>query len=203
MYFQLTPAEQAGLAHKIALILFNDGYAGLQLVEGGKANLCLLTSRARLKRLQGKWPAVLAELCAESPYLAGILQGAVELLAQPLTIYRVPYGFIHHPSAADPAQIFRLGDQAGVIPSFTGDGMAIALHSAALAAMCAQNGDGALAYHRRLAGDISGQIKRAGFLYRAASAPALQRAAFGLMQALPASLRLAARLTRVPIKSRI
>jgi flavin-dependent dehydrogenase len=203
MYFRLTSAKQAALAHKIALILFPDGYAGLQFVEGGQANLCLLTGRARLQRCQGKWPALLAELCEESPYLAAILDGAEELLAQPLTIYRVPYGFIHRPVAADPAQLFRLGDQAGVIPSFTGDGMAIALHSAALAVACAQDGAGALAYHRRLAADISGQIWRAGFLYRMASAPALQAAAFGVMGMFPASLRLAANMTRVPIKSRL
>lgn len=203
MYFRLAADQQARLAHKIALVLFHDGYAGLQMVEDGKANLCLLTGRARLKRLENKWPALLAELCGESDYLAGMLAGAAELLAQPLTIYRVPYGFIHKARAADPAGVFRLGDQAGVIPSFTGDGMAIALHSAALAAGCLRRGEPALVYHERLARDISGQIRRAGLLYRAASAPRLQGAAFSLMQAVPASLALAAKLTRVPIKSRL
>lgn len=203
MYFRLKTHQQAMLAHKIELILFTDGYAGLQLVEGDKANLCLLTGRARLKRLENKWPALLEELCTESPYLAQMLQGAAPLLPQPLTIYRVPYGFIHRANAADPTELFRLGDQAGVIPSFTGDGMAIALHSAALAVACAQAGDSAFEYHRRLAGDVSGQIRRAGWLYRAASAPGLQAAAFAFLQAVPASLAVAANLTRVPIKSRI
>lgn len=203
MYFRLAADQQARLAHKIALVLFHDGYAGLQMVEGGKANLCLLTSRERLKRLENQWPAVLAALCDESAYLARMLDGAVALLAQPLTIYRVPYGFIHRASPTDAAGVYRLGDQAGVIPSFTGDGMAIALHSAALAAACLRQGEASGAYHRRLAGDISGQIRRAELLYRAASAPGLQAAAFAFMQAAPASLALAARLTRVPIKSRI
>jgi flavin-dependent dehydrogenase len=203
MYFQLTPASEAALAHKIALILFKDGYAGLQMVEGGRANLCLLTSRARLKTAGGKWPVLLAALCDESQYLAEILADATELLAQPLTIYRVPYGFIHRPVAGDSARVFRLGDQAGVIPSFTGDGMAIALHSAAVAVACALAGDGALDYHRRLAGDISQQVWRAGLIYRLASAPRLQPAAFALMRLFPATLRLAAGLTRVPIKSRL
>jgi flavin-dependent dehydrogenase len=203
MYFQLTPPQQAALAHKIALILFADGYAGLQLVENGTANLCLLIGRARLKRLDGKWPALLAQLCGQSPYLAGVLAGATELLPQPLTIARVPYGFIHRPKEGDSEHILRLGDQAGVIPSFTGDGMAIALHSAALAASCAQANTGASAYHRRLARDISGQIWRAGFLYRLASAPRLQPAIFRLMQIFPATLRIAARFTRVPAASRL
>jgi flavin-dependent dehydrogenase len=203
MYFRLTPQSRAELAHKIALILFNDGYAGLQMVEDHQANLCLLTSRTRLQQLGGKWQALLMDLCCDSPYLARILAGAEELLAQPLTIYRVPYGYIHRPAATDPAHIFRLGDQAGVIPSFTGDGMAIALHSAALAVDMFTKGGDASTYHRRLSGDISGQIKRAGWLYGLASSPYLQRFIFSGMQMFPASLRMAARLTRVPVKSRM
>jgi flavin-dependent dehydrogenase len=203
MYFRLTPQNQAALAHKIALILFNDGYAGLQLVEGEQANLCLLTSRTRLQQLGGKWPALLMDLCCDSPYLAHLLAGAEELLLQPLSIYRVPYGYIHRPAASDPPHIFRLGDQAGVIPSFTGDGMAIALHSAALAVNMFTSGSGASAFHRRLSEDISGQINRAGWLYRLASMPNLQGLIFGGMQMFPASLRMAARLTRVPVKSRL
>ncbi|MDR3521857.1 MAG: FAD-dependent monooxygenase [Acidocella sp.] len=203
MYFRLTPQNQAALAHKIALILFNDGYAGLQMVEDHQANLCLLTSRTRLQQLGGKWQALLMDLCCDSPYLARILAGAEELLAQPLTIYRVPYGYIHRPAATDSAHIFRLGDQAGVIPSFTGDGMAIALHSAALAVDMFTRGGDASAYHRRLSGDISGQIKRAGWLYGLASSPYLQRLIFSGMQMFPASLRMAARLTRVPVKSQL
>jgi len=203
MYFRLPAENQAALAHKIALILFADGYAGLQLVEGGMANLCLLTGRARLKQCQGKWPALLAQLCGESPYLAKSLQGAEEVLAQPLSIYRVPYGFIHRTGPNDSERIFRLGDQAAVIPSFTGDGMAIALHSAALAVACVAGGMGAVAYHRRLAKDVTGQIWRAGFLYRAASAHRMQAPVFALMRTFPASLRFAASHTRVPAASRL
>ncbi|HQT65268.1 MAG: hypothetical protein B7Z75_01095 [Acidocella sp. 20-57-95] len=203
MYFQLSNPAQAALAGKIALILFKDGYAGLQMVEHDQANLCLLTSRARVQKTAGKWPALLADLCLDSPYLARILPGATELLDQPLTIYRVPYGYIHHPLAADHPDIFRLGDQAGVIPSFTGDGMAIALHSAARAASMFLAGETAAAYHQRLSHDITSQIHRAGWLYRAASAPLSQGVLFKLMQAWPASLQLAARLTRVPPRARL
>ncbi|MDE8349573.1 MAG: NAD(P)-binding protein [Acidocella sp.] len=203
MYFRLTPQSQAALTHKIALILFDDGYAGLQMVEDHQANLCLLTSRARLQQLGGKWQALLAYLCGANPYLARMLAGAEELLAQPLTIYRVPYGYIHRPNAHDPAGIFRLGDQAGVIPSFTGDGMAIALHSAALAVNMFTLGNDANTYHRRLSGEISGQIKRAGWLYWLATAPHLQRVIFRGMRIFPTSLQMAARMTRVPARFRL
>ncbi len=203
MYFQLTPAAQASLAGKIALILFKDGYAGLQMVENNQANLCLLTSRARVQKNASKWSCLLADLCLDSPYLMGLLAGATALLAQPLTIYRVPYGYIHRPLVGDHADIFRLGDQAGVIPSFTGDGMAIALHSAARASHMFLAGVDAASYHQQLAQDISGQIQRAGWLYRAASAPLSQGVLFKLMQAWPTSLQLAARLTRVPPQARV
>jgi flavin-dependent dehydrogenase len=54
--------------------------------------------------------------------------------------------------------LWRLGDQAAVIPSFSGDGMSIALHSAELAANTYLQGAGADAYQRKLAHDVTGQV---------------------------------------------
>jgi flavin-dependent dehydrogenase len=83
-----------------------------------------------------------------------------------------------------------------VIDSFSGDGMSIALHSAARAAAAILSGENAAQYHRRMRRDIAGQIARARFLYRFGRdyTPTLMR----LARAWPGSLRLAARLTRVP-----
>jgi len=203
IYFRLNSQAEDLLHNRIALILFNRGYAGLQLVEGGKANLCLLADRSRLKETPGGWLGLLRSLSEEIPYLSRMLSGAEPLLVKPLTIYRVPYGFIHHPMKSDPAGIFRLGDQAAVIPSFTGDGMAIALHSAAVAVTAYLKGDNAGTYHQRLFRDISGQVGRAGKLYDFARGGATQRALFGLAQLWPGSLRLAAALTRVPVQARL
>jgi flavin-dependent dehydrogenase len=203
MYFRLTSAAEAMLAGKIALILFSQGYAGFQLVEGQKANLCLLTERSYLQNAGGDWLGLLSNLQAQSSYLRHLLTGAEPLLEKPLTIYRVPYGFVHRPSRSDSTQIYRLGDQAAVIPSFTGDGMAIALHSAALAASCFLAGEPASSYHQKLSADISGQIKRAGQLYALARNAITQPAFFGLAKLWPASLGIAASLTRVPIRARI
>ena len=85
----------------------------------------------------------------------------------------MPYGFVHRPAPDDAANCYRLGDQAAVIPSFTGDGMAIALHSAALAARCIVAGEGAEIYHRRLAEQVGAPIRRAGWLDHALSLPFL------------------------------
>ena len=108
----------------------------------------------------------------------------------------MPYGFVHAAARpADPADVYRLGDQAGVIPSFCGDGMAIALHTA-FAAVAAHRPADAAAYHRRLQRHIGGQIGRATALYR------LGRAAPGLLTGIgtlfPAAISWAAHLTRVP-----
>jgi flavin-dependent dehydrogenase len=202
MYFRLGAAARAALAGHITLLLFRGGYAGLQLVETGEANLCLLVDRERLRTSGGKWPSLLDGLCSESRHLANALAGASPTLAQPLTIYRVPYGFVHQAMPGDPPGLFRLGDQAAVIPSFTGDGMSIALHSAALASAMFLRGENAAAYHRRLANDVAAQIGLAGWLYRMAHAPATNRLFFQLARRLPGSLSYAARLTRIPDRAR-
>jgi menaquinone-9 beta-reductase len=129
----LSAAQLAALAGHVDVVMFPDGYAGLQRVENGRVNFCLLTKRARLKRAGGDWGRFLAELLSAERHLCARLYGALPLHPRPLAIYRVPYGFVYMPFAEDASPIFRLGDQVAVIPSFTRDGMSIALHSASMA----------------------------------------------------------------------
>jgi hypothetical protein len=60
-----------------------------------------------------------------------------------------------------------LGDQAAVIPSFTGDGMSIALHSATLAAQMYLAGESADQYHEKLHAHLSRGMGLATALSRA------------------------------------
>ena len=198
MYFVLSPAQSRALAGCVEVMLFADGYAGLQMVEGGQANLCLLTSRARLAAAGGAWPALLADLQRECAHLARRLDAATPVLDQPLAIARVPYGFIHAARRADPPDVFRLGDQAGVIPSFSGDGMSMALHSAHAASAAFLAGQGAYAYHRRFAADIAVQMRVAQAAYRVGRSPLGQTLLMATARLWPGSLRLIAGLTRVP-----
>jgi flavin-dependent dehydrogenase len=195
MHFALDPAEAAELASHVELVLFGAGYAGLQPVEGGVANVSLLIERTAFAQAGESWAGVQALLEAEAPHMRRRLRGARALLDRPVSIFRVPYGYIHAPSRDDEASVFRLGDQAGVIPSFSGDGIAMALHSAFCAVEGVRRGS-ADAYHARLRRDISGQVARAGLLYR------LGRSAPGLVtrvaETLPGAIRWAARLTRIP-----
>ena len=193
MPLALAPSQAAELSGHVEMLLFEKGqYAGLQMVENGRANLCLLV---RAGRATGDWAALIDGLAQDSPHLARRLGGARALLDRPLAVARIPYGFVHRATAADPPHLYRLGDQAGVIPSLCGDGMAIALHSAFAAADCVLHGQDAAAYHRRIRRDIAAQIGRADLLHRCVrAAPA---AAVVGARAWPALVGLAARVTRV------
>jgi len=197
LHFRLAPAQQRELERHVEVMLFPDGYGGLQPVEDGNANLCLLIGPARLRLVGGGWPALLEDLRQTEPHLEARLKGAVALEAQPVSIYRVPYGFVHHEEQERPS-VFRLGDQAGVIPSFTGDGMAIALHSAAVAVQTYLRDQDASEYHRRIRRDIAGQISRAGLLYHFARGGLGQSLVMRLASVWPRGIALAAASTRIP-----
>jgi flavin-dependent dehydrogenase len=202
MYFCLTPAQHDALHGCVEVLMWPDGYGGLQNVEDGRSNLCLLTQQARLHAAGGDWHRLLDDLCRTQPHLARRLRDAAPLLAQPLSIFRVPYGFLHKPGAHDPAGLYRLGDQVAVIPSFTGDGMAIALHSAAVAVACYLQGSSAQVYHRRMRQDFAAQIARAAALYRLGRSAPGQAAMMWVARRYPAALRLATSLTRIPHHAR-
>jgi flavin-dependent dehydrogenase len=197
-YFRLAPARRAALAGHVELILLPGGYAGLELVENGLANLSLLVERETLHRAGGNWEGLLKTLLANVPHLAQRLSGAEATLEAPLTIARIPYGFVHRPAPADSEALYRLGDQAAVIKSFTGDGMSMALHSAALAAACVLSGEGAAEYHRRFAAGIRAQVWRAGALHGLLRSRWAGGAAFASAAIFPRLLSISAALTRVP-----
>ena len=196
-YLRLAPAERAELTGHVELILFRGGYAGLQLVEREAANLCFLVDADRWKRCGGDFAALLADRAAEVPHLARRLAGAVPLLDRPLAISGVPYGFLHRPAKAAPEPFWRLGDQAAVVPSFTGDGMSFALHSARLASAAILTGAGQGGYYRRLGRDLGGALRRATLLQRLSADEAWRARAAGAASLLPAILGLGARWTRL------
>ncbi|MFL1462615.1 NAD(P)/FAD-dependent oxidoreductase [Roseococcus sp. DSY-14] len=179
MHLRLAPGEARALEGHVELhLLPGGGYAGLQLVEDGVANLCWLL-RAGGPQLP-RPPGTL---------LARRLAGAAPLWPRPLAVARVPYGHLHAPEPGE--QVFRLGDQAAVTPSFTGDGMAIALHSAALAAAMVEGG--APAFHAALRRDAGPQLRRAGLLLGMLGPPAVWAA-----RLLPGLLGWGAAWTRLP-----
>jgi menaquinone-9 beta-reductase len=196
-YWRLTPEEAAKLAGHVELILFPGGYAGLQPVEGSRANLCLLVRRSTFTRKYGSWERLLGAMQKACPHLAARLDGAECLIEKPLAIAGLPYGHV----ARESGGVWRLGDQAVVIPSFSGDGMSIALHSANLAAECYLSGEGAQAYQQRLAAHVARQVRRATLLSRALASAGGQRLAVAAAFCVPSVLALGAALTRIPARA--
>jgi flavin-dependent dehydrogenase len=190
MYFR-DAALSRRLAGTVAVTFFDGGYAGLQPVEGGRLNLCLLVDGAHYREL-GSWPALLTRLARE-PALAA-LASAEPLLPRPLAISRVPYG---HLARATDDGLWRLGDQAAVIPSFCGDGMAIALESGRLAAAMLAQGANAADYQRALLTRTRSPVRLAMAALAVARHPLGRLAAMAGLSAIPGGLALLARLTRV------
>jgi menaquinone-9 beta-reductase len=153
-HWQLAPRQAAELEGHVELVLFEGGYAGLQPVEEGRANLCLVVRRGRFLALGRHWGRLLAAMRAESPRLDARLTAARPCGARPLALSAIPYGHVRRRTDG----IWRLGDQAAVIPSFSGDGISIALHSARLAAATFLAGGTPDGYQRRLARDVTVQV---------------------------------------------
>jgi hypothetical protein len=153
------------------------------------ANLCLLLREAP----PGGLAALPARIAPAGSLLAERLRGAFPLWERPLAIARVPYGHLH--GGAEETSVWRLGDQAAVTPSFTGDGMAIALHSGLLAARMLLGGADAPDYHRALREDAGAQLRRA---MRLQVLLRLGRPAVALARMFPGLLTMGARHTRLP-----
>lgn len=197
MYFRLAPDQRRALDGNVELALFPGGYAGLQSVEGERANLCLLVRRGHFSGLENSWDGLLAAIREACPHVATRLCGAEPALVKPLAISSIPYGYVLDASASSDPQPWRLGDQAAVIPSFSGDGMSIALHSARLAARFFLQDEPARAYHATLAEDVRRQIARSTFVSKLLVAPWGQRTAIGAARLAPGVLTGLASLTRI------
>jgi flavin-dependent dehydrogenase len=197
MFFKATPKLRTALAGAVTVTAYDGGYAGLQCVEDERVNLCLLVDTQRFTAVGGTWDGLFAALLRE-PGLA-LLGDAQGLLPRPLTISGVPYGFLAGKSggAAVGPPLWRVGDQAAVIPSFCGDGMAMALHGGRLAADMLAGGASAEAFQGRLHGDVSAQVRLATRLQRVATTRLGRFALIAGLAAVPAGLSLLARWTRV------
>jgi flavin-dependent dehydrogenase len=195
MYFRLSPAQQQKLNGSVELYLFPGGYAGLQLVEDHQANLCLLVTRTSLRHCGNQWPAVLSHLRDSCDLLAQRLDSAKQLLPKPLALSSIPYGMIREGTSPG---LWPLGDQAAVIPSFSGDGISIALHSAQLAADFCSRGKSAMEFVHQLRKELRFSFALTTMLSRLMiAAPALAH----VTRLWPALLGIIATRTRIPTRS--
>jgi len=176
---------RAGLERRVELHLFDGGYAGLAEVEGERINLCLLTTVRALRDCGGAPARLLSQRVMRNPALQRALDGA-----QPCgrwhTVGPLRFG-VRRPVAA--AAVF-VGDAAGTIDPFCGEGMSHALRGAELAlpvALAAVNRGGldaelARAYTSAWIATFAPVTRRVRRLGRLLERPRLVGAALGLLR---------------------
>ena len=119
-------------ADVIALHNFADGYAGISAIEDGKLCFCYLTTRDNL-RAHGSIAALEAAVLAGNPHLRRIFDQAEFLYPQPEVINEISFA----PKQPIEQHVLMCGDAAGLITPLCGNGMAMALHGAALVSAAA------------------------------------------------------------------
>ena len=196
MHWRLNPTQTRVLREIMEVFLFRDGYGGLSLIEGEVANLCLVVRRSGLRKIGG-WSRLVSTLLCENPLLLQRMQGATPMWERPLAISPIPYGYL----AGRSSPIWSAGDQAAVIPSFTGDGMSIALHSASLAAEMFLGGRTADAYQQRLCAQLDRGMSLSTSLSRAMVSRIGRNLAPVAFAVFPSAMKWIASSTRIPQES--
>lgn len=160
--YALGPRAIRRLEDRVHLVLYEGGYLGACLVEGSLATLCWLAEEALMQRTHGRWAAQLGEIAGCSPQLAALLKGARPLFDKPAAVCALPFGWRRRAVIHD--AVYPVGDQLAVIPSFAGDGTALALASGVGAASAVLGGRSAGEFQRTFIARTSAQFRWAGVL---------------------------------------
>jgi flavin-dependent dehydrogenase len=194
MYYRLSAAQAADLADASELTLYAGGYGGVQPVEDGIANFCCVVQRRYFVRAGLRWGGLLTKMQQDCPHLAMRLGDATPLLDKPITVTHIPYGFLRRTTEDG---LYCIGDQAAVIPSFTGDGISIALHTARRAAAAYLASEPAPVFQPKLRSAMLPQMRLAEIAANGLN-NAIARAVLPFcLRVWPGAMRLTASLTRV------
>ena len=115
--------------NQVALHSFEGGYCGLSKTETGAVNLCYLASYENFMKFRDI-NSFNNNVLKLNPFLRAFLEEAAPMWEQPLSIAQV--SFAKKEAVLD--HILFCGDTAGLIHPLCGNGMAMAIHSAKLAA---------------------------------------------------------------------
>jgi flavin-dependent dehydrogenase len=194
MYLRLAPAQAAELAHASELMLYPGGYGGIQPVEDGIANFCCVVQQRFFARAGLTWQSFLEKMQHDCPHLAMRLAGAEPLLAKPIAITHIPYGYIRRDTQPG---LYCIGDQAAVIPSFTGDGISLALHTARCASAAYLANEPAPLFQPRLRNTLRTQMRLAEIAADGLNNPVARAILPFCLRIWPGVMRVTARLTRI------
>ena len=191
-------AEAAALLKGyVDILFFQGGYAGLELVEEGAATLALIVHQRVFKAMDRRFDHLYARLCRENQWAAQLLRGSTWAWGRALSIAKIPYGYVY--GGKGPNGLYRVGDQFAVIPSFSGDGMSIALTSGWRCADALCRGIAQHLYHRALRRAHARQVRLAVALQEMAARRWTQVMTMQLVSRQPWLVRHLARWTRSPL----
>ncbi len=194
MHFACSRRQLRARAKHIDVVLFDGGYAGLQPIEADKVNLCMVIDRRRFAELGKRWHSLLEYLARSCSHLRGFLDEATPCWHAPEAIASIPYGYV----CAEASGIYRLGDQFAVIPSFSGDGISIALHTARFAVKAFLNEERGLEkFHQRARQELRPQMRVATLIGGTIAHPLARRLGFATCKAWPSLVSRMAACTRL------
>ena len=121
--------EGVELPGVIEMHAFPGGYCGLSHVEAGRVNVCWIADEGLLKAAGGDADRMIAQSLCRNPVLADRFNRLRRVSPSFLAISQISFA---RKSLFD-GEVCMIGDTAGLITPLCGDGMAMALQSAALA----------------------------------------------------------------------
>ncbi len=198
--------EQVAMPPQVELFLFPGGYAGINPIEGGRANVCLLLTYDAFNRSGKTVAGAIAMAAARHSLLAQRLAGANAVTGTECAVAPV--------DTQRPAQpwtdVACLGDTAVMIPPLCGDGMAMALSSAELCAPLADaflRGNLSLAgwaeaYSRVWQAEFNRRLRLGRSLQSLLSTPLVGEALVGLGRWLPGLADYMVRATRGDVSAK-
>jgi flavin-dependent dehydrogenase len=195
LQFRLRPEALRALHEVVQIAMFDGGYIGACIVEDELVTLCWVMRPALVRRIGAAWSSQAAYFSAQSERLGDLLADARPEWDKPVAIARIPYGYLRREPIAP--TIFPVGDQLAVIPSFTGDGMAIALYSGIAAAHAVLAADSAALFQQRMIKRLRGQLHWAGAVNLLFESRMLHKVSVMGAAALPGAVTWIAKSTRI------
>ncbi|WP_223826557.1 NAD(P)/FAD-dependent oxidoreductase [Flagellimonas sp. S3867] len=116
-------------ANLVSLHNFEGGYGGLSQIEEGKVNFCYLVKYENFKS-EGDITSFNEQVVSENPFFQNFLSNSTAIFEKPQTIAQISF----HRKEPVENHILMCGDTAGLIHPLCGNGMAMAIQSAKIAA---------------------------------------------------------------------
>jgi flavin-dependent dehydrogenase len=189
-----------GLEDRGELFFFPDGYGGLSHVEGGRTNLCFLTTERTLLAAKGDRERLL-DLTLRTNLAARQRLAKIEVVGDWLGTGPITYG-----RQKTLPGILTIGDAGAFIDPFTGSGMLLAFSSGLLAGEVIHEQFRAGTtdretilqhYHSRHRLLFHRRYRAVSFLRRLAFRPVIRQLLVGVLGRQPSLARLVARSTRL------